>query len=311
MDDLKKINDGGYKKKSRKVIKNKTKRKVSKKSKRKVSKKSKRKVSKKSRKTTKKKSRKAVKNKTKKKVSKSKRKVVKKKTKRKVSKSKRKVSKSKRKVSKSKRKVVKNKTKRKVSKSKRKVVKNKSKRKVSRNFKIKDTIDDGNCFYSSVYRSLSYSKLLNDVYECFPQLKSKTEKEFIKKLRYIIAENSNDDIINMFNNFININLDEETFNEIIEYLGCISNVLKEFYETNKFETKYEVEFIEKVKNSIKKDKNWTGEIDVNNLIRIFKEQCNINVKTYNNYKNLLKDIKSKNEKTIYLLNMNETHWVYV
>ena len=187
-----------------------------------------------------------------------------------------------------------------------------------KNLKIKETIDDGNCFFSSIYRACKDYGLLDTLCTCLPKLKSSSEVSFMKRLRSLIATKSIDDIKGMFVHFSTLDVDSETFEEIADSLGSISEVLNEFYQENKFKKKYEKEFIKEIQKSIKTDMNWVSEIEVNSFKKILEEECDILLKTFNNYKvaaqTIKRDIKTNQEaytKSLYLLNISESHWVYI
>ena len=187
-----------------------------------------------------------------------------------------------------------------------------------KNFKMKETIDDGNCFFSSIYRSMNDYGLLDKLYTCFPKLKSSSEVSFMKRLRSLIATKSTDDIKNMFVHFSTLDVDSETFEEITDSLGSISEVLNEFYQENKFKKKYGKEFIKEIQKSIKTDMNWVSEIEVSSFKKILEDECNIFLKTFNNRKvaveKIKNDIKNTQEgydNSVYLLNISESHWVYI
>ena len=64
--------------------------------------------------------------------------------------------------------------------------------------------------------------------------------------------------------------------------------------------------------------NWVSEIEVNSFKRILQMECDIHLKTFNNHKIAVRAIKNdiKNnpeeyEKSLYLLNISESHWVYI
>jgi hypothetical protein len=207
----------------------------------------------------------------------------------------------------------------KVIRSRRSKIRRNSRRsKIKLDIKIKETLDDGNCFYSSIYRSLKDKNLLSIFNECFSEIKSNTEKTFIKKLRSFIADNSEESITEMFSNFSNMELDEETFEGICENLGSISDVLIDFYNKDKFNPKYETQFIKKMQQNIKTNKNWVSELEVISFQNILENQCDIKLKFFNTDKKAYSDIKNdyrknynKYKNTIYLLNQDGVHWVYI
>ena len=209
-------------------------------------------------------------------------------------------------------------TKRRSRRSKKRRSAKRSINKIKINIKIKETLDNGNCFFSSIYRSLKDKNLLNIFVNCFPEIQFNTEKIFIKNLRSFIADNTAESIYEMFINFSIMELDEETFEEICENLGSISDVLKDFFVKDKFKQKYEKQFLKEIQQNIKTDKNWVSELEVISLQNILDSNCNIKLKFFNSDKKAYSDIKNDYEKdyekyknTIYLLNQDCVHWVYI
>ncbi len=188
------------------------------------------------------------------------------------------------------------------------------------NLKIKNTKNDGNCFFSAIFRSLKAKNLLNDFYKCVNMIKSRTEVSFIKNIRKLIAENATDDIKNMFDNLIVISKDKKTFKLVINSLGDMNEVLQEYYDEDKYHSKYENEFIQDIQKSIQKNGNWVGQLEVDITINLFNncefEENNLYIRVCNNYQTVKKKIKKDKienifDRTIYLLNQKESHYVYI
>ncbi len=188
------------------------------------------------------------------------------------------------------------------------------------NLKIKNTKNDGNCFFSAIFRSLKAKNLLNDFYKCVDMVKSRTEVSFIKNIRKLIAENGTDDIKNMFENLIIISKDKKTFKLVADSLGDMNEVLYEYFEEDKYNSKYENEFIQDIQKSIQKNGNWVGQLEVDITINLFAncdfEENNLYIRVFNNYqkakKEIKKDMKENTfDRTIYLLNQSESHYVYI
>jgi hypothetical protein len=188
------------------------------------------------------------------------------------------------------------------------------------NLKIKNTKNDGNCFFSAIFRSLKAKNLLNDFYKCVNMIKSRTEVSFIKNIRKLIAENGTDDIKNMFDNLIIISQDKKTFKLVVDSLGDMNEVLYEYYDENKYRNEYENEFIRDIKKSIQKNGNWVGQLEVDITINLFNncefEENNLYIRVFNNYQTAKKEIKKEIkenifDRTIYLLNQSESHYVYI
>lgn len=193
------------------------------------------------------------------------------------------------------------------------------------NLKIKNTKNDGNCFFSAIYRSLKDKNLLNDFYKCVDMVKSRTEKSFIKNMRLLVSENAIDDIKNMFDNLLTISRDEKTFKLVADSLGDMNEVLYEYYEKDKYRKKYEKEFIKDIQKSIQKCGNWVGQLEVDVTINLFancefhaKQENIIYIRVFNNYQTAKREIKreikkdlEKVDRTIYILNQREAHYVYI
>jgi hypothetical protein len=188
------------------------------------------------------------------------------------------------------------------------------------NLKIKNTKNDGNCFFSAIFRSLRDKNLLNDFYKCVDMVKSRTEVSFIKNIRKLIAENATDDIKNMFENLIIISKDKKTFKLVADSLGDMNEILYEYFEEDKYNNKYKNEFIQDVQMSIKENGNWVGQLEVDITINLFAncefEENNLYIRVFNNYQTVKREIKKDKiqnifDRTIYLLNQRESHYVYI
>lgn len=182
--------------------------------------------------------------------------------------------------------------------------------------KFKTTLQNGNCFFSSIYRSLINKNLLKKTYRCIPELKSSSERNFIKRLKYFISDRIDNNIKELFNYYTISKFDLSTFKEVTKYLGSISIILRKYYIENKFISEFENKFVEEIKNTIKTDKNWVGQLEVEYVYNLFKNNCDIDIKLYNTITSSINDIK-KNifnksfSNTIYLLNLKEKHWIYL
>lgn len=188
------------------------------------------------------------------------------------------------------------------------------------NLKIKNTKNDGNCFFSAIYRSLRDKNLLNDFYNCVDMVKARTEISFIRNIRKLIAENAIDDIKNMFDNLIVISSDKKTFKLVADSLGDMNEVLYQYYDENKYQRKYENEFIKDIQKSIQKNGNWVGQLEVDVTINLFASceflENNLYIRVFNNYQTAKREINKEIkqnifERTIYLLNQKELHYVYI
>ena len=174
-----------------------------------------------------------------------------------------------------------------------------------------ETNDDGNCFYSSVYRSLSDKQLLSRIYTIYPELKSNKEERFIKKLRRFVSDNIVEDVKQLFENFKS--MDAKTFKIVIKKIGTISKVLKKYQKADKYKNEFEQDFVKDIQKVVRKNNNWVGELEVMFVNNILTNDCFVNVNIFNNYKNAAKYIVKDDDvdNSIYLLNQNEVHWIYV
>ena len=180
--------------------------------------------------------------------------------------------------------------------------------------KVKKTLEDGNCFYSAVYRSLKDKNLLEMLYTCIPMIRSSNEKEFINKLRIFTTIEGERSIRQIFKNYTINKLPKKTFYQIIKYIGSIKNTLKRYYENDLFKEENTDIFVDDIKKVILTDKNWAGNLEVVIISDKFFEKCKIRINLFNTLKDaVIKATKDKNLdiNDVYLLNQNEAHWEYI
>jgi hypothetical protein len=183
-------------------------------------------------------------------------------------------------------------------------------------FEIKSTLDDGNCFYSSIYRALKNKSLLRRLINCYDSLESSNEREFIKKLRELVAKSGKRSIRNMFQHFSIENFSKNTFKQVIKYIGGISTVLRQYYDENKFQPEYEEEFIEDIQKIIRKNKSWAGNLEVDQTEDILNP-CGIYLYKFNTKNTGLNKINNdyinnpNYTMSLYLINDGEVHWEYI
>lgn len=89
---------------------------------------------------------------------------------------------------------------------------------------LNNTLDDGNCFYSSVFRALYRKKMLKTFLKEYSIL-CRSERQFIMKLRQIVGETCREVLVNLFE-------DAETKKYYIEAYKdlkktCFSNLSKD------------------------------------------------------------------------------------
>ena len=194
--------------------------------------------------------------------------------------------------------------------------------KLSEKIKIKKTLSNGNCFYSAIYRSLTDKNLLETLYDCINDLRSTNEIIFIEKFRNYLSNYKDIDVQykQLFDNIeYNLRMDKDykkTINIILKDMGDSRKIIKKFLKDDKFQNRNKNEFINKIKENIKKDKTYVGEFEVISASNILKNNCDIIVEKFTNLKNAINNIKndsdSKRHKSIYLIIDQESeHWEYI
>lgn len=186
------------------------------------------------------------------------------------------------------------------------------------NLKVMKTLDNGNCFYSSVYRNAKYNNLLNKIFACIPELNSTTENEFIQKFRAYVSFNIDDKIIHMFYHLTNLFESHDTDNValIVNKLGDINDIIIEYIEYDIFSPEYLNDFVLDIKKIIKTDKKYVGQLEVE-FIKEKLEGCGI-------YINIFYDKSSAEQKmnedvvsnylyknSLYFINIGEIHYMYI
>jgi hypothetical protein len=185
------------------------------------------------------------------------------------------------------------------------------------NFKVMRTLDDGNCFYSSIYRNAKHVNLLNKIFECIPELNANNETTFIKNFRNYVSYNINHKITKMFYHLSNIveNYDTDNFDSIINQIGDIKDIIIEYKEYGLFSPEYLNDFILDIKNIIKTDKKYVGQLEVD-FIKEKLDDCDIYINIFYNENSAIEKMKQDYEiglykDSLYFINMDEVHYVYI
>jgi len=192
----------------------------------------------------------------------------------------------------------------------------------SHKIKVKKTLSNGNCFYSAIYRSLKDKNLLERLYDCINDLRSTTENEFIKNFRNYLSKDKEieSQYKQLFDNIeYNLRVDKDykkTINTILKDMGDGRKVIKRFLKNDKFKNQYRNEFINEIKENIRKDKTYVGEFEVISSSNILRNKCNIIIERFTNSKNakskIENDSENKKNKSIYLIiHQDNEHWEYI
>jgi hypothetical protein len=166
----------------------------------------------------------------------------------------------------------------------------------------KPTLSTGDCFYSSIYRSLREQNLLQTFNRCYPFVIIDDEREFIQSIRRLIAENGKGVMREIYTYLQTIKDDRGVYRQVLSAQGQ--------WFARAFATglpTYE-KFEEKVKAGIQKMTNWAAEIEVTIAANLL-DACGIQLQKYNS--TIVEAEKYSNGKhVINLLNHGEAHWVY-
>jgi len=113
------------------------------------------------------------------------------------------------------------------------------------------TLDNGNCFYSSVYRNAKHNNLLNKIFACIPELNSITENAFIQKFRSYVSSNIDEKIIQMFYHLANLieTYDTDNFYLVIHKIGDIKDIITEYKDYDLFSPEYLNDFLLDIKKN--------------------------------------------------------------
>lgn len=188
----------------------------------------------------------------------------------------------------------------------------------TKKIKIMETLKNGNCFYSAIYRSAKSKNLLEKLFNCIPELRADTETTFIKKFREYLFNNIPNEVLeNLF--YILMDLyqnNEDSFNLAVNKIGDIKDVILEYANNDLMVPENVNDFISDIKKVIKKDKKYVGEVEVR-FIKNILEECGLYLKIFNNIDSAIEEIQTDSvsnilyNDTIYLLNKSENHYVYL
>ncbi len=184
----------------------------------------------------------------------------------------------------------------------------------------KPTLQDGNCFYSAIYRSLLEKDLIDELANKL-SLNLYNENSFILSLRNFLSTHPSfiRSYQDLFYNMV-LNFEDKEFIETFKYIlfdfADTRYVLIKFYRENKFKNEYLNEFIEDIQKVVQTDGTFVGEIEVSVLLEILKESSisKIDVSIFHNKEKaiLFASNKSDEEKSNLLIFLLENeHWTYL
>jgi len=169
-----------------------------------------------------------------------------------------------------------------------------------------ETKDDGNCFYSAIFRAAKEQGILNK----FPVgIITDNEERFIQTMRNTISNNISEGNLPKYKAQ---NGPLDTYNTLIQSDNSYTQIIRGFPEwfgkefpKEKIGTR--TEFITKLSKIVKEDKKWVGEIEVRLTKKLLKK--NICLLIHNSYKEELE--KERNGiPVINLHNYDEVHYKF-
>ena len=158
----------------------------------------------------------------------------------------------------------------------------------------KNTLDDGNCFYSAIYRAMK-DKNLGDCMNTLG-INTEDETEAIKTLRNLIADNSAPVIFEIKSNSALLHTYSELFENKYEDTS-LSNIKRDT--------------VDDIKKKIRTDKIWatTLEFEIMGII-LYDLCCELKLKNIYDENSILPSDDLDRKDIIYLFNKNNVHFTY-
>ena len=172
---------------------------------------------------------------------------------------------------------------------------------------VRRTLEQGDCFYSAVWRALDEQGLIARVNECLG-IDCTIEVGCILALRNLIAESAREYIADTYNTLYNLlasgsAADRETFSTIVSTTFAAWHIA-----VIKSSIMNPEAFMEQMLVGIRTSRNWASQIEVNILTRIL-EGCNIDLEILTRYRpSLLKRRGGRDVVSLY--NPNGVHFEY-
>ena len=172
---------------------------------------------------------------------------------------------------------------------------------------VRRTLEQGDCFYSAVWRALDEQGLIARVNECLG-IDCTTEVACILALRNLIADSAREYIADTYNTLYNLVAsgsasDRETFSTLVSTTFAAWHIA-----VIKSSMMNPEAFMAQMVAGIRKPRNWASQIEVNILTRIL-EGCNIDLEILTRYRaSLLKRRGGRDVVSLY--NPNGVHFEY-
>lgn len=184
------------------------------------------------------------------------------------------------------------------------------------NATVKPTLEQGDCFFSSIYRASKEQGLLNKINNCNPDILISNEDEFITSLRYLVATNSTDAIRSLYDFLLMLHTatnknSKNTLKEQMANPQGFDNWHKELIRKHVLiERPNFNRFLTEFKNGIQTRKRYVCDIEILTTKGIL-ENCEINIETHHNKPESGKLYKKRNGiDTIHIYNCGRSHFEY-
>jgi hypothetical protein len=168
--------------------------------------------------------------------------------------------------------------------------------------KIRSTLEQGDCFYSSIYRACSEQKLLNK-FEDYTDISS--ESSFVISMRQLVADRIKDDVKGLFETAAVMYLNSP---DIYDGLPEFALELVKKYSADKspnIDT-----YVEKYLNKVKQPKTFSGEIEVRSVVDFLEDiGIDLDIRYVNEERE--DDPVVKTENKIFIVNEFEGHYEFI
>jgi hypothetical protein len=167
-----------------------------------------------------------------------------------------------------------------------------------------ETLDDGNCFYSSIYRALKEARLLEKLKRCYISLDLTTENTFIQTWRDVVAGEVEKGKVagDIYDLLLSVVKEKATYKQILE---AQPDWFRKLYSRGLPEKNV---FFKKTAEKVRIMNNWAAELEVT-LTKELLEVCNIELVTHNSQIAEAATHTEDGKPIIHLWNQGEAHWI--